>query len=104
MNQTRKKDHQASSGRESMRRRRTARTDGTACVDEAMAGWDSVNAAASGTEMNTDQCRGCLGVKCTRLNAQCIRASRKADSQLWKTMICCVDSIGGRELELMSVT
>lgn len=51
MNQTKKKDHQASSGREIMSRRRRARTGGTASVDgEAMAGWDGVNAAASATQ------------------------------------------------------
>ena len=49
MSQTRKKDHQASSGRETMSRRRTARKGGTACVDGAMAGWSGVNAAASVT-------------------------------------------------------
>ena len=38
MNQTRKKDHQASSGREIMSSRRAERRGGTVGVDEAMAG------------------------------------------------------------------
>lgn len=38
MDQTRKKDHQASSGREIMSRRRAERTGGKAGGDEAMSG------------------------------------------------------------------
>ena len=49
MNQTRKKDHQASLGREIMNRRRTARTGEVPRVDEAMAGWYGVNVSASAT-------------------------------------------------------
>ena len=51
MNQTRRKDHQALSGRAIMRRRRAERTGGSAGVDEAMAGGVGVNAAASETKM-----------------------------------------------------
>lgn len=60
MSQTKKKDHQASSGREIVRRRRTARKGGTVCVDEAMAGWGGVKAAASVTKMNTQGCKRSL--------------------------------------------
>ena len=50
MDQTRKKDHQASSGRDIMSRRRAARTGEAAGVDEAIAEWDGVSKVASGTE------------------------------------------------------
>jgi hypothetical protein len=56
MNQTRKKDHQASSGRESTSRRRAE-----AGVDEAIRSWRvGINVAASKTQISGIHCAMCL--------------------------------------------
>ena len=82
MNQTRRKDHQASSGRAITSRRRAERTGERAGVDEAMAGglgWTRQGAEPRGKERTSTKRDILWESACDQTTNTCTR--READSQ-----------------------